>query len=511
MEEKRQKIALIIGAGAAGIAAAYKLAIESDIKPILIEKESVIGGLAKTLNFDGQKADIGPHRFFTKNKSVMDLWKGVLPLQGKPAKDDILLNRNNDFSGGVANPENDNKVFLKRKRFSRIYYMKKFFDYPVKMNLKTILNMGIIKTMFAGFSYIKSCIIKKQEKNLEDFMINRFGKVLYEMFFEFYTQKVWGRHPQNISKKWGEQRIKGLSLLKTIINKFTANKETSLIEEYYYPKFGAGEMWDEMAKTVVEKGGEIHLNAEVNGLKLENNKITSVTVTDENGTYEWWGDYIISSMPVKDLIRGINNCPSDILDIADGLPYRDYQLICFKVDKFNLKNNTPRKTINNICPDSWIYIQDREVNAGRIYIPKNFSPYLSENLYDIFICMEYFCSVGDSLWDMSDEEIFEYGKNELIKINAIKSDCVIEKSYRYRAEKAYPAYFDTYKDFDKIKDFVNSIDNLYLIGRNGQHKYNNMDHSTLSGMVSAEIILKNTDKSKLWNVNTEQSYQEAVK
>ena len=505
---EKQRVALIIGAGAAGMSAAYFLAEKSDIKPIVIEAESRIGGLAKTLDFEGIKSDIGPHRFFTKSESVMSLWSQVLSLQGENALDDNILNRSINFKNGTANPETRDKVFLRRRRFSRIYYMNKFFDYPVKMNLRTIFNMGLWRTAVAGLSYIKSCLIKRKEHNLEDFMINRFGRVLYEMFFEFYTKKVWGRHPQSISKEWGEQRIKGLSLLKTLINKISKNKETSLIEEYFYPKYGAGQMWDEMASTVLEKGGEIHLGAKVIGINIENDRIVSIKVQNEKGVYDYFGDYIISSMPVKELICGMNNVPDNIKEIAEGLPYRDYQLISFKVKDFNLKNNTDWKTINNICPDSWIYVQDREVNVGRIYIPKNFSPYLSKNPEDIFICMEYFCDKGDNLWEMTDNEIFDFGIEELIKINALKSKEDVLKSYRYKVEKAYPAYFDTYADFGTVKNYVNSIQNLYLIGRNGQHKYNNMDHSTLSGMESAKIIIENGDKTKLWEVNAEQSYQE---
>lgn len=510
MKYKKGKTALIIGAGVAGLSAAYYLVKHSKIRPIIIETESCLGGLAKTFDYEGLKADIGPHRFFTKNKDVMNLWTGILSLQSSCAKDDIILNRKVNFSG-IANPENDDCVLLKRRRFSRIYYKQKFFDYPVKINLCTILNIGLIKTMMVGLSYVKSCVFKQKENNLEDFMINRFGRVLYEMFFEFYTQKVWGRHPKNISKDWGEQRIKGLSLLKTILNKFSYKKETSLIEEYFYPKLGAGQMWEEMSKTIVQNGGEIHLNTKVLGVNINNNKILSLKVQNENNIYDLFGDYVISSMPLKDFINGMDNVVESLKQIADGLKYRDYQLISFKVNDFNLKNNTDWATINNICPDSWIYIQDREVNAGRIYIPKNFSPYLSNDINDTLICMEYFCDKGDYLWNMSDDEIYQYAIEELKKIKAIKSVDNVEKSYRLKVEKAYPAYFDTYKDFEKLKDFLNTIENLYCIGRNGQHKYNNMDHSVLSGITAAHMIIEGiNDKSSLWEINTEQSYQEKI-
>ena len=506
---KKKQYILIIGAGIAGLTAGYSIVLNSDeYKPIIIEKDSDIGGLARTYNYDGIKADIGPHRFFTKNEEVFNLWKEILPLQGYNAKDDIYLERMNDFKNGIANPQIDDKVFLKRRRFSRIYYNKKFFDYPIKINLSTIFNMGCFNTLLCGFSYIKSCFIKQKEKNLEDFMINRFGKKLYSMFFEHYTEKVWGRHPKNISKEWGEQRIKGLSLLKAIFSKFKAQKENSLVEEYFYPKYGANQMCEEMAKVILDKGGEIYLNSKVTNIKLEDNEVKKLEIISKNNKYELSGDFIISSMPIKDLIGSMDNCPQLVKNIAENLPYRDYQLVSFLVKNFNLVNNTDWKTINNICPDSWIYIQDRDVTIGRIYIPKNFSPYLSNDLNDTLICLEYFCNKNDKLWLMSDEEIYSYAINELIKINAITSDKDIIKSYQLKKEKAYPAYFDSYKEFSIVKNFLSSIDNLICIGRNGQHKYNNMDHSTLSGITAADIIINKLDKSVIWDINTDKTYQE---
>ena len=504
MSEK--KTVLIIGAGAAGMSFTYSLLHESDeYTPIIIEADCCIGGLARTVRYDNTLADIGPHRFFTNNENVFNFWKNILDLQGTPAKDDILLDREIDFKEGFANPESEDNVFLRRRRFSRIYYGHKFFDYPVKMNLRTILNMGILKTMKCGFSYIKSCFCKRKENNLEDFMINRFGKVLYGMFFEFYTQKVWGRHPKNISKEWGEQRIKGLSLLKALLKKVIGKKEVSLTEEYFYPKYGAGQMWDVMADYVRSKGGEIILNSKVKNIYIQNNKVVSINVENLG---EIKVDYVVSSMPIRELIEGINNAPENIREIAAGLPYRDYQLISFNVNNFNLRNNTDWRTIGDICPDSWIYVQDREVKVGRIYIPKNFSPYMQEDINETLVCMEYFCDKGDELWNMSDDEIYEFASSELVKINAIKTKESILKSYRFKAEQAYPAYFDTYKDFKQIQDYIDSVENLYCIGRNGQHKYNNMDHSTLSGIVGANAVLGKVSKSVLWEVNTEQSYQE---
>lgn len=505
----KKQTALVIGAGIAGISFAYELVTKSDIKPIIIEEESLIGGLAKTLNYDNNLADIGPHRFFSKNEDVLNFWSNILPTQGEKALDDILLNRKTNYNDGTANPEEDDNVFLQRRRFSRIYYLKKFFDYPVKLNFTTIKNLGLIRTVKCGFSYLYSCLFKRKEYNLEDFMINRFGKELYKTFFEFYTEKVWGRKPKNIDKSWGEQRIKGISILKVLLSKYSKQKETSLIENYFYPKLGASQLLNEMLKIILEKGGELHLNSKVVKINHDENRINSLTVKKGNEELTFEGEYIVSSMPIKILISEMNNVDKKIQTTANELPYRDYQLITYLVDDFNLKNNTKYKTINDICPDSWIYIQDRDVKIGRIYIPKNFSPYLCENINDTLVCLEYFCDKNDELWNMTDEEIYEFGINELIKIKALKNKNNVLKKYRLKVEKAYPAYFDSYKDFDTIKDFLNKFDNLYCIGRNGQHKYNNMDHSTLSGIVAAKMIMtQDKNKNKLWNINTEQSYQE---
>lgn len=498
-----KKTVLIIGSGAAALSAAYELSKHEEYDITVIECENTIGGLAKTFETDGMKFDIGPHRYFSKNERIFSFWGEILNYQGEPAKDDIMLNRIPLNPRGNANPETDDKVMLKRRRFSRIYYKNKFYDYPVKINLNTILNLGIIQTMKCGFSYIKSCIIQQKENNLEDFMINRFGRTLYETFFEFYTQKVWGRHPKNISKEWGSQRIKGLSLIKAILSRFMVKKETSVIEEYYYPKLGSGQIWKEMAKIIEANGGKIFLNSKVVGFDIKDNHIESLRIKTEDGEYSLSGEYIISSMPIKDLINAMNFCPDRIRNIASDLPYRDYQLVSFKVKNFNLKNQTDWETVGNICPDSWIYIQDRGIKAGRIYIPKNFSPYLSENMNDTLISLEYFCDKGDELWNMTDDEIFNFGISELIKLNALNDKNDVISSNRVKIEKAYPAYFDSYKDFGEIKEFINTIDNICCIGRNGQHKYNNLDQSTLSGIEAANILINNLDKTALWDITTE--------
>ena len=511
MTENNKKTAIIIGAGPAGLSAACRLLDETDIKPIIIEQSNIIGGISKTVFYDNNGTDIGPHRFFTKSKEVMDFITSFLPLQGKPAKDDILLNREFEETVG-SDPEKEDLVLLKRKRFSRIYYLKKFFDYPISLKPKLFFNLGLIRTMKIGFSYIKSCVVKRKEVSLEDFMINHFGKVLYELFFEKYTQKVWGKHPSEIPKDWGSQRIKGVSLFKILLkamltpfNKVLKREtERSLVEEYFYPKYGAGQLWDLMAEKITKSGGQIRFNSKITRFYNDDKHIYSVVL--ENGE-EIKADYIISSMPIKDLINGMQYVPEDVQNIASNLEYRNYILVSLLASKINLENDTNYPTINNIAPDSWIYMQEEDIKAGRLHIMNNFTPYVIEDYKNkILINLEYFCSEGDEFWTKSQKDMIDFGISELEKLNIIKKEDVLNSKY-ISVDKAYPAYFGAYKDFDTVKNYLNKFDNIYCIGRNGQHKYNNMDHSILSGLKVAEA-LKSGDVNLLWDVNTENDYQE---
>ncbi len=515
----RDKVAVIIGAGPAGLSAAYYLLKETDdIKPVILEELDCVGGISRTVHYNGNGIDLGGHRLFSKNQQILDFWEEILPLQGKPPIDDKILHREITVSPNGPDPDETDRVMLKRRRVSRIFYLRKFFDYPISLKASTILNMGLGRTFKAGMSYLKSCVHKVPEKTLEDFMINRFGETLYRMFFEKYTQKVWGLHPSEISKEWGEQRIKGLSLSKAILNailspfKLISNKEkeTSLIEEYYYPKFGCGQVWEFMADEIVKMGGEIHFNTKVIDFDLEGNKILAVnTLINGSNAEKFKGNFYISSMPVKDLVLGFGDCvPHNVSEIAKDLPYRDYILTGFYCNKINLKNNTKIPTLNNICPDSWIYIQEDDITAGRLQIMNNWSPYLVKDFKNkVFISLEYFCNEGDDLWNKSEADMTAFGLSELEKLGIVKAEDVIE-SVRVKVKKAYPAYFGAYNQFDIVKDYLNSIDNLYCIGRNGQHKYNNMDHSMLSGIEAVNVIRDNLSKDILWKVNTEKEYHE---
>lgn len=515
------KNVVIIGAGPAGLTAAVELLKDgNEYSVTVLEESDVIGGISQTVRYNGNRMDIGGHRFFSKSEEVMNWWSSLMPIQGADAYDDKVLGREKPLEKGGPDPEKDDVVMLVRDRVSRIYYNKHFFDYPISMKPETIKNMGFATTMRAGFSYLKSCTFKKPETNLENFYINRFGKVLYSMFFEGYTEKLWGRHPSEISADWGAQRVKGLSIraiLKDMISKVFGRKkdskevETSLIEQFWYPKYGPGQLWELAAEKVREYGGTILMNHSVKRVVCDGSKIKAVYCNTPDGEKKIEADIFISSMPVKDLIsamEGDEPCEK-IRKIAEGLPYRDFVTVGLLVNKLNLKNQTGKKTLGNIVPDCWIYVQDKGVKLGRIQIFNNWSPYLVKDPENtVWIGLEYFCAEGDSFWNMTDEECIAFAAGELEKMGVISSSEIID-SHRERVKKAYPAYFDTYKHFDRMISFLNKFDNLYCIGRNGQHRYNNMDHSMLTAIYAARSIKSgDSDKTKIWNVNTEKEYHE---
>ena len=508
------KTAVIIGAGPAGLTAAYKMLKETDCIPLILEADHMAGGISRTVNHNGNRMDLGGHRFFTKNHEVEELWQELMPLQGAPAIDDKILGREKPLTESGPDPENTDRVMLIRDRVSRIYFNRRFFDYPISLKWDTIKNMGIINTVRAGFGYVFSMIFKRDEKTLKDFMINRFGTPLYRMFFESYNEKLWGRNPSEIAPDWGAQRIKGLSLSKAIgqmVKKAFGIKdkgevETSLIEQFSYPKYGPGQLYEIMAEEIVRMGGSIEYGKEVAEIVTENGTVRSVRTTDGS---EYFADLFFSSMPVKDLIAGMGeSVPAEIREIASGLPYRDFMTVGLLVDKLKLKNKTDKKTLGNIVPDCWIYVQERDVKMGRIQIFNNWSPYLLKDPeHTVWIGLEYFCSEGDSLWSMTDEEMIRLAEEELIRMEVIEPDSVRD-AVRLRMKKAYPAYFDTYDRFSSVREYLNSIENLYCIGRNGQHRYNNMDHSMLTAIEAVRAVKGDVPRSAVWEVNTEEEYHE---
>ena len=513
------KKAIIIGAGPAGLTAAYELLKQKpETEVIVLEESNCFGGISKTVNYKGNRMDMGGHRFFSKIPEVNQWWDHMLPTQGKPAYDDLKLNRDISVCTGGPDPETTDEVMLMRHRVSRIFFDGKFYDYPISIKMETFKNMGFVNTIQVGFSYLAALIHKLPEDNLENFYINRFGRKLYEMFFEYYTENLWGKHPSQIDATWGAQRVKGVSIIAIIKDIFgkmfkLSNRkvETSLIEEFKYPKLGPGELWEVTAHRIQAMGGNILMNTKVIKInKDKNQKIVSVECDQNGQSVTITGDVFISSMPIKDLIMGMNDVPKIQRDIAGGLPYRDYMTLGVLVSKLKLKNKTDRKTIGDIVPDCWVYVQDRSVKLGRFQIYNNWSPYMVKDIENtVWLGLEYFVNEGDDFWNMTEEEFAKVGVEEMIRIGIINSADEVLDVHMEKVKKAYPAYFDTYDQIDDLIDYINTIENLYCVGRNGQHRYNNIDHSMVTSFEAVKCIVNNNkDKSAVWNVNTEKEYHE---
>lgn len=527
---KNTKKAIIIGAGPAGLTAAYEFVTKSDIQPIILEMTDHIGGISKTVNYKGNRIDIGGHRFFSKSDVVMNWWLNIMPLQNKPGQEksaDVEIAYQGKKASLAYNPAGPDPtktdlVMLLRNRLSRIFYLRSFFDYPISLNLNTISNLGFIRIFKIGISYILTKLFPiKNEKSLEDFFINRFGKELYLTFFKDYTEKVWGTKCSDISAEWGAQRIKGLSITKAITHAVKSmfkkdsslgqkNVETSLIEHFLYPKLGPGQMWEEVAKIVQSKGAVLHMNCHVTGIEYKDNQITSITYKNSKTgkTEKLTGDYFFSTMPVKELIDAMNNVPQEVKTISDGLVYRDFITVGLLLNKLKIKNNTSFVTPGNVVPDNWIYIQERDVKIGRLQVFNNWSPYMVADPNKVWIGLEYFCYEGDELWSKPDAEFIQFAIDELVKIDIIEKQEVVDGTI-LRMPKTYPAYFGTYDQFDVIRKFTDKFENLFLVGRNGMHKYNNQDHSMLTAIAAVDNILKGIKtKNNLWDINTEMEYHE---
>jgi protoporphyrinogen oxidase len=573
------KKAVIIGAGPAGLTAGLELLRRTEIVPVILEASDEIGGISRTIRYKGNRMDIGGHRFFSKSDRVMEWWVELMPpeltatpnaaggldapsqpveigYQGKrrvvtvPAHlheepplrglgpllgdaDDEETEPQEDSAADVAEtvvvpePENPDLVMLIRPRRSRIYYLRKFFDYPITLTATTLKNLGVVRMARVGTSYMVSRVHQiKPEKSLEDFLINRFGRELYLTFFKSYTEKVWGTPCQEISAEWGAQRIKGLSLttaVKHFVKKmFRAASEggdlaqkgtdTSLIERFMYPKFGPGQLWEHVAELVQQKGGEIHMGWKVDRLNFaegEPLRVTSIEAVNQTGERRTFaGDYFFSTMPMRELLRAMNTpIPANVLEVSDGLQYRDFITVGLLVDR--LKVMEPD---GGLLKDTWIYIQEPDVLLGRLQIFNNWSPYLvsdaDQKAGKVWIGLEYFCYETDDLWKKSDEEMKKFAIAEVAKIGILNAADVSD-AHVVRVPKTYPAYFGTYDRFEELKTFTNRIENLFLVGRNGMHKYNNQDHSMLTAMhVVDGLAAGRVDKQALWEINTEQEYHE---
>jgi len=563
------KRAIIIGAGPAGLTAALEFLRKTDVQPIVLEASQEIGGISRTIRYKGNRMDIGGHRFFSKSDRVMQWWMELMPpaeagddvaisYQGQQRTVPVSVDEEPPLRGlgplqvetdnedpvapgevgeeleepqvhtktvaGTA-PATDDLVMLIRPRKSRIYYLRKFFDYPIKLTGNTIKNLGPVRMVKIGVSYVMSRVHPiEEEKSLEDFLINRFGRELYLTFFKSYTEKVWGTPCDKISAEWGAQRIKGLSLttaLKHFLHKtFTRSKpqaegaqsdvaqkgtDTSLIERFLYPKFGPGQLWEHVAEKVIAMGGEIHMGLKVEGIEANGNTVTAVEAVTESGErVSFSGDYFLSTMPMRDLVRAMRvDVPANVREVAEGLEYRDFITVGVLANRLDVTESD-----KTLIKDTWIYIQEPDVLLGRLQVFNNWSPYMVADPTKVWIGLEYFCYETDALWKMPDEELKQFAAHELEKIGILRTAEVLD-AHVVRVPKTYPAYFGSYNRFDELRTWTDGFENLFLVGRNGMHKYNNQDHSMLTAMAVVDgIAVGHVEKSTLWSINTEQEYHE---
>jgi protoporphyrinogen oxidase len=562
-KSSKQRTAIIIGAGPAGLTAAFELLKNTDIKPIILEQGDYLGGLARTVNYKGNRIDIGGHRFFSKSDRVMDWWLDILPMQQSAEGDQLVTYRRASTTvksrESGPNPQKTDRVMLVRNRKSRIYFMRRFFDYPVSLSVDVVKNLGLFRTAKVGISYIKSSLFPiKPETSLEEFFTNRFGKELYLTFFKSYTEKVWGVPCHEISAAWGAQRIKGLSLWKAIFHFFKSafsssndvqqkDTETTLIERFLYPKLGPGQMWEIVAEQIVAKGGEIIFNSTATSISVEDMTVKEVYALDSstNQTSKYAADYVFSTMPMKELVTALQTPkPANVQEVSDGLVYRDFITVGLLVNQLLVKdkvgktkivgngkssgtstNNNNNNSSNDYSTtnldhadsalestapisDNWIYIQEPDVKLGRLQIFNNWSPYMVADQSKIWLGLEYFCDDTDDMWKWDDGTMVKFAGEELEKIGIIRSTDILD-SIVIHVPKTYPGYFGTYHRFDELRTWIDQFQNLFLIGRNGMHKYNNQDHSMLTAMVAVENIASGqTNKDNLWSINTETDYHE---
>ena len=565
------KRAIIIGAGPAGLTAALELLRKTDVQPVVLEASREIGGISRTIRYKGNRMDIGGHRFFSKSDRVMQWWMELMPpdssdatisYQGQqrlvavpadlpeepplrglgpletPEQVEHEVVHEHDLQEhpeqaarmvSASAPESDDLVMLVRPRKSRIYYLRKFFDYPIKLSGNTIRNLGPVRMAKIGYSYVMSRVKPiPEEKSLEDFLINRFGRELYLTFFKSYTEKVWGTPCDQISAEWGAQRIKGLSLttaLKHFVRKALSGApknegdvaqkgtDTSLIERFLYPKFGPGQLWEHVAEKVLAAGGEIHKGLNVDSIEIEGDRVIAVVAVNEHGERERFeGDYFISTMPMRDLVRAMKtDVPANVREVSEGLEYRDFITVGVLANKLDVTESDKTRGGSSLIKDTWIYIQEPDVLLGRLQIFNNWSPYMVSDPSKVWIGLEYFCYETDPLWSMPDEELKSFAAKELEKIGILRTAEVLD-AHVVRVPKTYPAYFGSYNRFDELRTWTDGFENLFLVGRNGMHKYNNQDHSMLTAMAVVDgIAAGHVDKPSLWSINTEQEYHEEKK
>jgi len=461
---------IIAGAGPAGLTAAYE-ACKQGLSPVVFEKDGEVGGISKTVNHKDYLFDLGGHRFFTKYDDVKKIW------------DEIL-----------------GEDFLTRPRLSRIYYNNNFFYYPIKP-LNALKNLGLINSISVMLSYMSSQIRPyKNVKNFEEWISNKFGKKLFNIFFKTYTEKVWGISCKEIQADWAAQRIKSLSLGKAILNSIGflgKGRVTTLIDEFQYPRKGPGQMWNTAKKLIEQKGGSVELNAPVVQINRKNDKIVSAMIKNNDSHQEVSGDHFLSAIPLRDLVQAIKpDAPVEVLKAAQDLKYRDFFTVGLIIDK------------PSIFPDNWIYIHSPEVQVGRIQNFKNWSPEMVSDSQMTTLGLEYFCFDTDEIWNKDDRKLIEMAKEEVVKLKFASKEQILD-GLVIRSPKTYPIYDEGYRErIEVIKNYLSSIKNLQTMGRNGLHRYNNQDHSMLSAMYAIRNILG--EKHSVWDINIDDEYHETI-
>ena len=465
--------AVIIGAGPAGLTAAYELK-KRGVKASLVEASTQVGGLSRTVNYRGYRFDIGGHRFFSKIPLVNDLWNEIL-----------------------------GEEFLLRPRLSRIYYNERFFNYPLKP-LNALVGLGPTESLLVGLSYLRARFNERQnEKTFEEWVSNRFGNRLYRIFFKAYTEKVWGIPCNQISADWAAQRIKNLSLKEAVRNALLGAAQstdgstiTSLIEQFYYPRFGPGMMWEKCEALLAKQGTFTSRGMRVEQIRHSHGKVECVTARTASGErIDYDGSHFVSTMPLRELIQALDPLPPDsVIRAAQGLRYRDYLTVVLLVNR------------ESLFPDNWLYIHSPDVKLGRIQNYKNWSPHMVPNPKKTSLGLEYFLWDKDEEWTWSDSRLINLGKQECAKLGLIDPR-EVEDGTVVRMEKAYPVYDHSYQDrINTIRRYLESFSNFQTIGRNGLHRYNNQDHSMLTGVYAARNITG--ERYDVWSVNTEKEYVE---
>ena len=471
MAGKQARQVVIIGGGPAGLTAGYELT-KHDVQPVVLEQYDKVGGLARTENYKDYHFDMGGHRFFTKSEPVNQMWQEVL-----------------------------GDEFLRRPRLSRIFYQDKFFFYPLKIR-NALSGLGLWQAILIVLSFIRWQIFPyKKEESLEQWVTNRFGKRLFEIFFKTYTEKVWGIPCSELKAEWAAQRIKNLSLKSALMSMVVkpGDSITTLIEEFHYPRYGPGMLWTEVKRQIEKREGKVLLNSPVTRIH-RTGKCIDYVVISKNGSGEEIvsGTDFISSMPVSEFIRKLDPVPTEVLEAANQLGYRDFLTVCLIVDKTEL------------FPDNWIYIHSPEVRVGRIQNFKNWSPDMVPDSSKTSLGLEYFCTEGDDLWNMSDADLIELGKRELERIGLAQARDIVDGCV-FRVPKAYPIYDADYAEYLQIvRNFVDGLENFQTIGRNGLHRYNNQDHSMITGILAVRNLVFG-EKNDLWSVNVDAEYHEEIR